>query len=286
MVLIAAPGCQLTGNGVPGYTAANRFRDTDCIIYEGDAMRLQGKVALITGGARGQGAAEARLFAREGAKVVIADVLDPDGIAVAAAINELGGDATYVHLDVSRESDWQDAIAAAVAAYGKLDVLVNNAAIWRGGHVLDTGGDQWDAVLDINAKGVFLGTKLAIPEMRRAGGGSIVNISSTAGLVGSRTSTAYSASKGAVRLFTKSTAVQYGAEGIRANSIHPGPIDTPMGDQVWPDADSREETIDRTVLKRIGTPEDIAKGALFLASDESSFMTGAELVIDGGLTAQ
>ena len=286
MVLIAAPGCQLTGNGVPGYTAANQFRDASHIIYEGDAMRLQGKVALITGGARGQGAAEARLFAREGAKVVIADVLDPDGMSVAAAINELGGDATYVHLDVSRESDWQDAIAAAVAAYGKLDVLVNNAAIWRGGHVLDTGGDQWDAVLDINAKGVFLGTKLAIPEMRRAGGGSIVNISSTAGLVGSHTSTAYSASKGAVRLFTKSTAVQYGAENIRANSIHPGPIDTPMGDQVWPDADSREETIDRTVLKRIGTPEDIANGALFLASDESSFMTGAELVIDGGLTAQ
>ena len=249
-------------------------------------MRLEGKVALITGGARGQGAAEARLFAREGAKVVIADVLDPDGISVAAEINELGGDATYVHLDVSSEADWQEAIAAAVSAYGKLDVLVNNAAIWRGGHVLETDGEQWDAVLDINAKGVFLGTKLAIPEMRRAGGGSIVNISSTAGLVGSRTSTAYSASKGAVRLFTKSTAVQYGAEGIRANSIHPGPIDTPMGDQVWPDVGSREETIERTVLKRIGKPEDIANGALFLASDESSFMTGAELVIDGGLTAQ
>ncbi len=249
-------------------------------------MRLDGKVALITGGARGQGAAEARLFAREGARVVIADVLDPDGMAVAAEINELGGDATYVHLDVSSEGDWQQAIEAAVSAYGKLDVLVNNAAIWRGGHVLDTSGEQWDTVLDINAKGVFLGTKLAIPEMRKAGGGSIVNISSTAGLVGSRTSTAYSASKGAVRLFTKSTAVQYGVEGIRANSIHPGPIDTAMGDQVWPDAGSREETIGRTALKRIGTPEDIANGALFLASDESSFMTGAELVIDGGVTAQ
>ena len=249
-------------------------------------MRLEGKVALITGGARGQGAAEARLFAREGAKVVIADVLDPDGMAVAAEINELGGEATFVHLDVSSEDDWQQAITAAVSAYGKLDVLVNNAAIWRGGHVLETSGEQWDAILDINAKGVFLGTKLAIPEMRRAGGGSIINISSTAGLVGSRTSTAYSASKGAVRLFTKSTAVQYGAENIRANSIHPGPIDTAMGDQVWPDADSREETIERTVLKRIGAPEDIANGALFLASDDSSFMTGAELVIDGGLTSQ
>ena len=195
-------------------------------------MRLEGKVALITGGARGQGAAEARLFAREGAKVVIADVLDPDGMAVAAEINELGGDATYVHLDVSREDDWQQAIAAAVSAYGKLDVLLNNAAIWRGGHILETSSEQWDTILDINAKGVSLGTKQAIPEMRKVGGGSIINISSTAGLVGSRTSSAYSASKGAVRLFTKSTAVQYGVEGIRANSIHPGPIDTAMGDQV------------------------------------------------------
>ena len=192
-------------------------------------MRLEGKVALITGGARGQGAAEARLFAREGAKVVIADVLDPDGMAVAAEINELGGDATFVHLDVSSEADWQQAVEATVSAYGKLDVLVNNAAIWRGGHVLETSGEQWDTVLDINAKGVFLGTKLAIPEMRKAGGGSIVNISSTAGLVGSRTSTAYSASKGAVRLFTKSTAVQYGAESIRANSIHPRPHRHPHG---------------------------------------------------------
>jgi cyclopentanol dehydrogenase len=249
-------------------------------------MRLEGRVALITGGARGQGAAEARLFAREGAKVVIADVLDPDGMAVAAEINELGGDATYIHLDVTSQEDWQQAIGATVSAYGKLDVLVNNAAIWRGGHVADTTSEQWDIVLDINAKGVFLGTKLAIPEMRKAGGGSIINISSTAGLVGSRTSSAYSASKGAVRLFTKSTAVQYGSENIRANSIHPGPIDTPMGDQVWPDAERREEVIERTVLKRIGRPEDIANGALFLASDESSFMTGSELVIDGGRTAE
>ena len=136
-------------------------------------MRLEGKVAMVTGGARGQGAAEARMFAREGAKVVIADVLDPDGMAVAAEINELGGDATYVHLDVSSEADWQQAIEATVSAYGKLDVLVNNAAIWRGGHVLETSVEQWDIVLDINAKGVFLGTKLAIPEMRKAGGGSI-----------------------------------------------------------------------------------------------------------------
>ena len=272
------------------YTADAILRiETDSSItrlHAREMMRLEGKVALITGGARGQGAAEARLFAREGAKVVIADVLDPDGMAVAAEINELGGDATYVHLDVSSEDDWQQAVAEAVAAYGKLDVLVNNAAIWRGGHILETTGEQWDSVLDVNAKGVFLGTRQAIPEMRNAGGGSIINISSVAGLVGSRTSSAYSASKGAVRLFTKSTAVQHGAENIRANSIHPGPIDTAMGDQVWPDAGTREEAIGRTVLKRIGTPEDIANGALFLASDESSFMTGSELVIDGGSTAQ
>ena len=249
-------------------------------------MRLEGKVALITGGARGQGAAEAMLFAREGAKVVIADVLDREGMAVAAEIAELGGEALYVHLDVSSETDWRQAVDTVVSSYGKLDVLVNNAAIWRSGNVADTSSEQWDQVLAINAKGAFLGTKLAIPQMRNAGGGSIVNISSTAGLVGSRTSTAYSASKGAVRLLTKSTAVQYGAEGIRANSIHPGPIDTAMGDQVWPDAGSRDEAIERTVLKRLGTPDDIANGALFLASDESSFMTGTELVIDGGLTAQ
>ncbi len=249
-------------------------------------MRLEGKVALITGGARGQGAAEARSFAQEGAKVVIADVLDQEGTAVAAEIAEAGGDSLYVHLDVSNEADWKQAIEATVSSFGKLDILVNNAAIWRGGHVEDTSSSQWDSVLDINAKGVFLGTKLAIPEMRKAGGGSIINISSTAGLVGSLTSTAYSASKGAVRLFTKSTAIQYAKEGIRANSIHPGPIDTPMGDQVWPSAERREEVVGRTPLQRLGVPQDIAYGALFLASDESSFVTGSELVIDGGMTAQ
>ncbi|MCH8297880.1 MAG: glucose 1-dehydrogenase [Chloroflexi bacterium] len=248
--------------------------------------RLNGKVALITGAARGQGAAEARLFAQEGAKVVLADVLDQEGSVVAAEIAEAGGDALYVHLDVTNEDDWDRAIQSAVSSFGKIDILVNNAGIWRRGHVLETSSEQWDLVLGVNAKGVFLGTKAAILEMRKAGGGSIINISSTAGLVGSRTSSAYSASKGAVRLFTKSTAIQYAAEGIRANSIHPGPIDTDMGDQVWPDADSRERAVARTALARMGTPQDIAYGALYLASDESSFVTGAELVIDGGLTAQ
>ena len=151
---------------------------------------------------------------------------------------------------------------------------------------METSSEQWDDIMDVNAKGVFLGTKAAIPEMRKAGGGSIVNISSTAGLVGSKTSSAYSASKGAVRIFSKSTAVQYASERIRANSIHPGPIDTDMGDQVWPDSTSREASISRTALSRIGTAQDIAYGALYLASDESSFVTVSELVIDGGGTAQ
>ena len=249
-------------------------------------MRLKGKVALITGAARGQGAAEARLFAQEGAKVILADVTDQEGIAVAAEIAEAGGDAIFVHLDVANEDEWYAAIQSGVAAFGKLDILVNNAGIWRRGHVMETSPEQWDDIMDVNAKGVFLGTKAAIPEMRKAGGGSIVNISSTAGLVGSKTSAAYSASKGAVRIFSKSTAVQYASEGIRANSIHPGPIDTDMGDQVWPDAISREASISRTALARIGTANDIAYGALYLASDESSFVTGSELVIDGGVTAQ
>ncbi len=249
-------------------------------------MRLAGKVALITGGARGQGAVEARLFASEGAKVVVADVLDEEGARVAADIAEAGGDALYVHLDVTQEGDWRRAVQLTVSSFEKLDVLVNNAGIWRRDRVEDTSEQEWDLIHDVNSKGVFLGTKLAIPEMRKAGGGSIINISSAAGLVGSRRSPAYSASKGAVRLFTKSTALQYGREGIRANSIHPGPIDTAMGDQVWPDADSRAEMLSKLALNRIGTSEDVAYGALYLASDESSFVTGTELVIDGGQTAE
>ena len=148
-------------------------------------MRLQGKVALITGAARGQGAAEARLFAQEGAKIVLADVLDQEGTSVAAEIAETGNDAVYVHLDVTNEDDWEAAVQLAVSTFSKIDILVNNAGIWRRGHVLETSTEQWDTVLDVNAKGVFLGTKAAIPEMRKAGGGSIINISSVAGLVGS-----------------------------------------------------------------------------------------------------
>ena len=249
-------------------------------------MRLENKVALISGGARGMGAIEAKMFVQEGAKVVIGDVLDEDGKQTEAEINEAGGECVFVHLDVTDETAWQDAVAAAVDRFGKLDILVNNAGIARINNVEDTTSDEWDLVMDINAKGVFLGTKAAIPEIRKAGGGSIVNISSIAGLTGGRTSS-YAASKGAVRLLTKSSAIQYAGEGIRCNSVHPGVIETPMTTPIMLNTqESRDLNASRHPLGRVGQPEDIAYGVLFLASDESSFMTGSELVIDGGLTAQ
>ena len=250
-------------------------------------MRLQGKVAIITGGARGQGATEARMFAQEGAKVVVGDIRDELGMQVEAEIRELGGEAVYLHLNVTSEDDWQQAVETAEQRFGKVDVLVNNAAIVLRKDIEETTGDDWDNIMEINAKGVFLGTKAVIPAMRRAGGGSIINISSISGLV-SIGPPAYIATKGAVRLFTKSTAIQYASENIRANSIHPGSVDTDMrregmGDQTPEEIQAR---IDNIPLGRVGTTEDISYGALFLASDESSFMTGSELVIDGGYTAK
>ena len=250
-------------------------------------MRLEGKVAFISGGARGMGASEALLFAQEGAKVAIGDVLEDEGRRVAAQIGEAGGQAIFVALDVTSESQWQAAIAATVAQFGSLDILVNNAGIGGHGTVEDTTAADWDLVMDINAKGVFLGTKLAIPEMRRAGGGSIINISSQLGLVGvDNSSPQYQASKGAVRLLTKATAIQYAGEKIRANSVHPGPIVTPMTEGGRADPERNQVTLSRIPLGRYGEAEDVAYGVLFLASDESSFMTGSELVIDGGWTAQ
>lgn len=249
--------------------------------------RLDGKVAIVSGGARGQGATEARMFAREGAKVVLGDVLDEEGKQVEAQINESGGDATYVHLDVTREDDWRSAVETAVGRYGKLDILVNNAGILIRKGLEETTVEDWDRIMGVNAKGVFLGTKQAIPAMRRAGGGSIINISSTAGLVGSPDgSPSYTATKGAVRLLTKSTAIQYAKEGIRCNSVHPGPIDTEMIQDTLTDPARLAQRMQRLPLGRVGTTEDIAYGVLYLASDESSFVTGSELVIDGGTTAQ
>ena len=249
-------------------------------------MRLQGKVAIITGGARGQGEAEARMFTREGAKVVFGDVLDDDGRRVEAEIAAAGGEAVYVRLDVTDEDSWREAVGTAVSRFGKVDILVNNAGIasWHAGD--DASVAEWDRLMEVNAKGVFLGTKAVIPAMRAAGGGSIINISSISGMVGqTNIHPGYNASKGAVRILTKSTAVQHAAEGIRCNSIHPGPVKTPMTERSWSDPEWLKATERRTPLGRYAEPDEIAYGVLFLASDESSFMTGSEVVIDGGMTA-
>ena len=250
--------------------------------------RLEGKVALISGGARGQGAAEVLLFAKEGAKVVFGDLLDDEGRQIEAQVAELGGDATYIHLDVTSADDWDAAVQTALDRYGRLDILVNNAGILgRRTGLEDTTSEQWDRVLEVNAKGAFLGTKAAIPALRDAGGGSIINISSIAGIIADPTGIpAYQASKGALRLLTKSTAIQYAADNIRCNSVHPGLIVTAMSEDVLADPDSRQTFFGSIPLGRLGTVDDIANGVLFLASDESSYVTGSELVIDGGLVAQ
>ena len=246
--------------------------------------KLDGKVALISGGARGQGAAEAKLFTKEGAKVVIGDIRDDEGKQIEAEIQEMGGDAVYIHLDVTSEIDWQNAVNEAVNRYGKLNILINNAAIViPKASIEDRTGEEWDRVMEVNAKSVFLGTKYAIPFMRDAGGGSIVNISSVAGIgQSSHQEPAYAASKGAVRIFSKVTAAQHAKDNIRCNSVHPGPIDTDMINQAMSDPQILESRLERVPMRRLGTVDEIAKGVLYLASDDSSYVTGSELVIDGG----
>jgi NAD(P)-dependent dehydrogenase (short-subunit alcohol dehydrogenase family) len=248
--------------------------------------RLDGKVALISGGARGQGAVEARLFCSEGARVVCGDIADDDGSALEADLRAAGHDATYLHLDVTCEDDWLAAVALAESRYGALNVLVNNAGILLRKPIEETTVEEWDHLMAINVRGVFLGTKAAIPAMRRAGGGSIVNISSVAGLVATRDSAAYAASKGAVRLFTKTIAVDHVADGIRVNSVHPGPIKTDMIREMVADEEVWRDRLTRLPMKRAGEPVEVAYAVLFLASDESSYMTGSEMVVDGGSTAQ
>ena len=250
--------------------------------------RLDGKVAFISGGARGMGAEEARLFAQQGAKVAIGDILEDDGRAVEAEINEGGGDCLFVHLDVTSEANWQSAIAATVSRFGALHILVNNAGIGGvGGLVEDTPVEDWELVMDINAKGVFLGTKAAIPEMQAAGGGSIINISSQLGIVATdNTSPMYHASKGAVRILTKSTAIQFAPDGIRANSVHPGPVNTAMTERRREDPEAFAVMRSRIPLGRFAEPIEIANAVLYLASDESGYVTGSEVVVDGGWIAQ
>ena len=251
-------------------------------------MRLEGKVAIVSGGASGIGEATSRLFAAEGASVVIADINDELGAALESDIRDGGGEAAYLKLDVTDEEQWRAVVAETVTRFGKLDIVVNNAGISAPGRppTEEQTVEGWDAVMAVNAKGVFLGTKHAIPEMRKAGGGSIVNISSIYGNVGSKGGTAYHASKGACRSFSKAAAIQYAGEKIRVNSVHPGFVDTPMTAELHSLPGVHEERVAKTPLGRMGLPEDIAYGILYLASDESRFVTGSELVIDGGMTAQ
>ena len=251
-------------------------------------MRLQGKTAIITGAASGMGAEEARLFAREGANVVVSDVSEDDGRAVAREIEDAGGEAAFVYCDVTSRESWDGLVRAAVERYGGLDILVNNAGVSSSAYDDPLDVDGWERVMDVNATGVYLGTRAAIPSMRERGGGSIVNISSIMGFVGGEGGhPAYHASKGAVRIFTKAIAVRYGPEGIRANSVHPGFMPPMKSARRAPDADAaRDEMIRLTPLRRRGETVEVAYGVLFLASDEASFVTGTELVIDGGFIAR
>jgi len=249
-------------------------------------MRLDGKVAIITGAAHGMGAEEARLFAREGAKVAIADIREEDARKVEAEIAEAGGESMVVVLDVSSEDQWASSVAAVVTRFGKLDVLVNNAGISGSGERDLSSTESWDRLMDINAKSVFLGMKHAIPEMERAGGGSIVNISSISGFVGQEAiHPGYNASKGAVRLVTKAAAVQHAKIGIRVNSVHPGMM-PPMLTSFQRGDPNREAMNAAVPMGREGEPIEVANAVLFLASDEASYITGTELLVDGGFTAR
>ena len=249
--------------------------------------RLENKVALISGGSRGMGAAEAEMFAAEGAHVVIADILEDEGRKTASKIAETGARCLFTNLNVLKASDWESAISTVTSAFGKLDILVNNAGVTSRMMLLETSEPEWDRVMDINTKGTFLGIKTAIPAMKYSGGGSIVNISSQMGLVGADyISPQYQASKGAVRILTKSVAIQYASDNIRCNSIHPAPIETDMTADIRDDADSFQDMLRRIPMGRYGKPEEVAYAVLYLASDESSFVTGSEVVVDGGWTAQ
>ena len=249
-------------------------------------MRLKGKVAIISGGARGMGAEEARLFTREGATVVIGDVLEDEGRQLEAELNETGAEALFLRLDVTVEEEWKEAVDTTLARFGKLDVLVNNAGISGSFDPDIMSTDAWDKLMEINAKGVFLGIKYAVPEMRKVGGGSIINISSISGFVGQDyIHMGYNASKGAVRILTKSAAVQYAKEGIRINSVHPG-IMPPMRTSVaTADPEVRKQMLAKVPMGREGRREEVGYAVLFLASDEASYITGTELVVDGGFTA-
>ena len=273
---LRGPGCR---RHTPGTRIEEAGRDRTI-------MRLEGKVAMVTGGANGMGAEECRLFAREGARVAIADIREEDGKRVEAEIAEAGGEAMFVDLNVADENSWIAAVEQVVTRFGKLDVLVNNAGISGSGETDFQSTNAWDRLLDINARGVFLGTKHAVAEMQKIGGGSIVNISSISGIVGQESvHPGYNASKGAVRLLTKATAVQHAKDGIRINSVHPGMM-PPMLTSFQRGDTRRERLMNDVPMGREGRTTEVANAVLFLASDEASYITGAELVVDGGFTAK
>jgi NAD(P)-dependent dehydrogenase (short-subunit alcohol dehydrogenase family) len=249
-------------------------------------MRLENKVALITGAASGMGASMARIFAGEGAKVVVADVLEAEGKAVVADITRANGAAMFHRLDVSNETEWKAAVDAALAAYGRLDILVNNAGL-SGSAVEDLFETAaWDRLMAVNAGGVFLGMKFAVPLMTAQGGGAIVNVSSISGITGQHgVHVGYNASKGAVRTLTKAAAVQHGVDNIRVNSVHPGLMPPMRSSGRTADPEVRAKMLRQVPMGRAGRPEEVANAVLFLASDEASYITGAELWVDGGYLA-
>lgn len=250
--------------------------------------RLDGKVALITGGASGMGMVASRLFASEGAKVVLTDVTDEAGESVAEEIRGAAGEARFVHADVSNEADAREMVGAALESFGGLHVLYNNAGVMLGddGSVDATDESVWDRTLAINVKGVAFGCKYGVPAIIASGGGSIINVASFVAWMGAATSqTAYTASKGAVLAMTREIAVEYARRGVRCNALCPGPIETPLLAQLLSDEERRRRRFVHIPLGRLGRAEELAKAALFLASDDSSFMTGASLIVDGGITA-
>lgn len=248
-------------------------------------MRLKDKIAVVTGGAYGMGESTARIFAREGAKVVVADIQAQEGGKVVSEIQAAGGDALFVRLDISDENGWTDAIRATTQRYGRLDILVNNAGLSGALPDLESLAD-FDRLMAVNARGTFLGMQHAIPEMRKVGGGSIVNLSSISGFIGQPTiHMGYNGAKAAIRVMTKSAAVQYAKDGIRVNSVHPGIMPPMRSGKAAADPVAREKTIAAIPLRRAGRLEEAAYAVLFLASDEASYITGTELVVDGGYLA-
>lgn len=248
------------------------------------AGRLEGKIAFVTGGGAGMGKEHALLMAEEGATLIVSDVNETEGRQTVEEINGKGGQALFIKFDVASEAEWQAAVEQAVTTFGRVDILVNNAGILAMNSVDKTSADELDRVLDVNVKGVFYGCKHILPAMQKAGGGSIVNISSIYGIIGAPVASAYQASKGAVRILTKSVAVDYAPHNIRVNSVHPGVIRTNMTKGILENEAGTEAILATTILRRPAEPREVSYAVLFLASDEASYVTGAELVVDGGYT--